>query len=277
MRIQIPIHSHYSLLFSDESDCESIFPTSRLQKGLLLFNKNICLSGEAVGFGMPVIKRGLQTIFPGSALTTVDHSGELWRIKIDYQLNLVEKIRRQGRKNIETKWLYSIKNLLAGAIRRTPLFRKLLSGFSIFLRRVFKLETGYAQSSLLGEISVSHWIKENSGTVRVEENVNRLPEGTTEIVVMNEQSAAYFKTYGDSSGIVLFKDKVGCWDRVKAEHAWFESTFPKVRFTLNELNRTTLYRGFEMMDDRLAWAGFGYSFAPSIKRLAYELKVEAEA
>jgi len=38
-----------------------------------------------------------------------------------------------------------------------------------------------------------------------------------------------------------------------------------------------LFRGRELVSSRLAWAGFGYSFPPSIKRFVYELGIERHA
>ena len=43
------------------------YPTSGLQKGLLLLETGQELSSEGVGFGVPVLKRGPRAVFPGSA------------------------------------------------------------------------------------------------------------------------------------------------------------------------------------------------------------------
>lgn len=276
MKIRIPILANYSLVFSDEVDTGNHFPTSALQKGLLLFNGEEPLTGEAVGFGMPVVKSGLQTVFPGSAKAFVDHTGDIWKIRVDYQLNLVEKISNSKRAYVENRLLYSCKNLLAGMIRRIPFSRAFLSSSSRLLRKIFQLGTGYAQSSEIAEISVSQVIKENSGVIHVEVDANRLPGEISEVIIMNEQSARYFQTYGDSTGRVIRKEKIGCWDQVKASSAWFQSSFPQVKFILEMLEGIKLYRGLEMVDDRLAWAGFGYSFPPAQKHLSYQLKIETK-
>lgn len=276
MRIQVPILANYSLAFSDEVDTENHFPTSTLQKGFLLLNGEEPLTGEAVGFGMPVIKRGLQAVFPGSAKAFVDHAGDTWKIRVVYQLNLVEKINNSKQVPIENRFLYAIKNIFAGMIRRIPFSRGFLSSSSRMLRRMFRLGTGYAQSGIIAEISVFQEIKENSGVIRVEVDASSLPAEATEVVIMNEQSANYFLNYRDSSGISLSKDKIGCWDQVTAESAWFDSYTPRVKFILENRIGTTLYRGLELVDDRLAWAGFGYSFHPSKERMSYELRIEVD-
>ena len=42
------------------------YPTRRLQKGLLLYAGEQELAEEGVGLGVPILKRGAQTVFPGS-------------------------------------------------------------------------------------------------------------------------------------------------------------------------------------------------------------------
>jgi len=43
------------------------YPSCRIQKGLILVHDNKDLSEEGVGFGVPVLKFGQKTIFPGYA------------------------------------------------------------------------------------------------------------------------------------------------------------------------------------------------------------------
>ena len=55
------------------------YPTRRLQRGLVLFDDGRDLSEEGVGFGVPVLKRGLQTVFPGAMELTVTSKGPTGR------------------------------------------------------------------------------------------------------------------------------------------------------------------------------------------------------
>ncbi|HEX9092323.1 MAG TPA: hypothetical protein VF831_12580, partial [Anaerolineales bacterium] len=42
------------------------FPTAAIQKGLIMIYEGQELCEEAVGFGVPILKRGLQAIFPST-------------------------------------------------------------------------------------------------------------------------------------------------------------------------------------------------------------------
>ena len=55
------------------------YPTARLQKGFLLVYNGEELAEEAVGFGVPVLKRGLQAIFPGGIELTARGRGQSGR------------------------------------------------------------------------------------------------------------------------------------------------------------------------------------------------------
>ena len=78
----------------------------------------------------------------------------------------------------------------------------------------------------------------------------------------------HFDRYRDTSGISLQGDEIGCWDEVNAEEAWFESSTRQIAFRLGQVKGARLFRGRELIGSRLAWAGFGYSFPPSIREIA---------
>jgi hypothetical protein len=95
----------------------------------------------------------------------------------------------------------------------------------------------------------------------------------TEVIVMNEQGGGFFDRFRDSTGANLFREKIGCWDKVAATEAWFECEKHGIAFTLTNVADATLYSGREMVDTRLAWSGFGYSIGPTFKRFEYTLKI----
>lgn len=274
MEIRIPLFHKSSLRLLDGSDHQNGYPTSTLQKGFLLFNNDEDLAGEAVGFGVPVLKLGLQAIFPGAVELDVQRNASQWQIATAYRMNLVEKIARRGKQDVENSQLYGIKNTLAAIIRRRPASRKILSGASGLIRKVFKLETHYAKSTFSTDIVLRHTILEGSGEIAVRVDNRNLPAEVTEVAIMNELSAEVFDRYRDSSGVRLVGDKIGCWDEVQAKKAWFESSSRHLRFSLKNVAGAKLYRGMEMVAGRLAWAGFGYSLSPSLKNFQYELRLE---
>ena len=70
MRLDIQLGQGLSLKIGDHLPSRDKYPTACLQKGFLLLNQDQELTEEAAGFGIPVLKRGLQTIFPGAVALT---------------------------------------------------------------------------------------------------------------------------------------------------------------------------------------------------------------
>jgi hypothetical protein len=274
MRLEIPLFQGLSLKIGDPSSSIKDYPTAHLQKGFLLLDRGQELAEEAVGFGVPVLKSGLQTIFPESVTLTWLQKGSTWEITALFKLNLVEKISIGANKHVENRLLYAIKKNLEAIIRRFPVFRGMLTATSSKLRQVFGLEISYVEADLSSDVNAIYIVDGQKGIVSVEIDASNLPAAITEVVVMNEQGAHYFDRYQDTSGIALQGDEIGCWDVVTADEAWFKSRTRQVGFRLGQVKDARLFRGRELVDSRLAWAGFGYSFPPSIKRLQYVMRIE---
>jgi hypothetical protein len=274
MDISIPIAPGMDLKIADRPQERGDYATSSLPKGFLLVADGLDLAEEAVGFGFPVVKRGLQTLFPGRINLRVDHPGPIWSVRAVYTLNLVEKISRVGTKAVENRLLYGIKNFMAELIRRLPMSRGLLTAISSRLREMFHWETVYADTGFSTEVKVIYTLAEETGKVLIEIDTTSLPPEISEVVVMNELGAHHFDHYQDSSGASLQGRQIGCWDELYTEEAWFESRARQVAFRLSQVEGTRLFRGWELVGSRLAWAGFGYAFPPSLQRLRYVLKIE---
>jgi len=274
MELNIPVFGGVTLKVADHQSDQGSYATSSLPKGIRLISDDLELIEEAVGFGFPVLKRGLQTLFPGSVDLTFEHRGSSWCIQSVFHLNLVEKIHKPGVGSIENKWVYTMKNAFAAMIRHFSLVRGLLTAISSGLRRIFGWKTTYEDSGFHAVVKLTHRIQEGAGKVEVEVEPSALPADTSEVVIMNEQGARYFDQFTDSSGVCLHGDEIGCWDEVVAASACFSSTTQKVLFRLHQVKGARLYSGRELVGSRLAWAGFGISFLPSVKKLSYHLEVE---
>jgi hypothetical protein len=274
MGIEIPLFQGLSLSISDPPSNKQAYSTASLQKGFLIMDQGQELAEEAVGFGVPVLKRGIQTIFPGSAALTWMRHATIWNITARFRLNRIEKFSRPGNSALENRLLYSAKDALAAAIRSLPILRAPLTALSSLLRRSFHLETIYAQAGFTTELQVLYTVDTQTGKVSIDIDTGDLPLGITEVMLMNEQGARAFDRYQDTSGLSLQGRAIGCWDEVTAPAAWFESRTHQVAFRLGQVNGAQLFRGREQVGSRLAWAGFGYSFSPSIHRFHYELKIE---
>jgi hypothetical protein len=274
MGIEIPLFQGLSLNIDGAPPDKKAYPTASLQKGFILNDHGQELAEEAVGFGVPVLKCGLQTIFPGAVTLTCLHQDASWNITALFKLDLVERISKADKSSVKNKFFYVAKDGLAALIRALPILRSPLTAISSQLRQSFKWETIYRPSGVSTWLKVLYTLDALRGSVGVEIDTRDLPPGITEVMVMNEQAAHAFDRYQDTSGILLQGQEIGCWDEVNAPEAWFESTAHRVAFRLCQVKGARLFRGRELVGSRLAWAGFGYSFSPSIQSFRYEMRIE---
>jgi hypothetical protein len=100
MKIDLTLSDGISLQIAAGTKYDATYPTGRIQKGWVLICDDQDLSEEAVGFGVPILKRGLQTIFPGEVELYPDMGGLQSKFTARYKLNLEEKIGKPGSGNI---------------------------------------------------------------------------------------------------------------------------------------------------------------------------------
>jgi hypothetical protein len=275
MEISIGLPQGLQLKIADGLDSNSEYPSSSLQKAFLLVHNGRSMAQEAVGFGFPVIKRGLTALFPGSVKLSSNQQGKDKQAEAVYTLNLKEKIIRQGKKRIQHEIVYTIKNFMALLIRRVAFLRGILTGVSNALRKAFGWETAYEDAGVYMKVKVTYTVPSASDEMRVDVDwAGQANRGITELIVMNEQGADHFDQYTESSGNCLQGNKIGCWDEVFAHEASFIGAESHVRFTLSQVNGARLYCGRERIGSRLAWAGFGYSVNPAANRFSYTIKID---
>lgn len=273
MKLSVPLGDGLCLTIADQSETTSDYPTRRLQKGLLLRDGEQDLAEEGVGFGVPILKRGAQTIFPGSVELTASRTGADWEVTAVYAMDLVERLGRPGGASLRSGPLYAIKDALAAAHRRVPALRGPLTALSAALRRVFRWSTVYERTATRARIRVRYAIDASRGRIGVRVETAGLPREVSEVVVMNELGAHFFDRYTDADGADLRGAAVGTWDAVTAPWARFASTTHKVAFSLARVEGARLSRGRELIGSRLAWAGFGYALAPLPGAFVYEIHV----
>lgn len=275
MKIDLPLTDGMALQIASRADRGASYPTAQIQKGLVLYCEGEDLSEEAVGFGIPILKRGLQATFPGEVELYPHQSGSPNKFTARYQLNLEERIARSGSGTINNPLLYTSKNMLAGLIRRLPFIRKLLTGTSSLLRSIFRWETTYVPGDFSTYMALTYTIDAANGIILVElMGQEIIPGSIGEIIIMNEQGAHHFDQYQETNGAIRTGSEIGCWDEVPSAYAAFISSRKKISFSLKQVKGARLYRGRELIGKRLAWSGFGYSFPPSLDHFCYEISIK---
>ncbi len=275
MELIVPVLRDVNLTIADSFQNGGHYPTSSLQKGLLMSTGTIDLAEEAVGFGLPVLKRGLRAFFPGEVRLETNHRNEILEITATFTLDLEERLAADGQSLINNRLLYLTKNFLAAIMRRIPPARRGLANISSALRKHYGWQTRYARSESRDQIRMIYLIKEQAGIAEIQLDAGEADlRDVTELIIMNEQGAGAFDRYRDSSCNDLSGDGIGLWDEVIPDHAGFISTTYQLAFSLSRIPGARLYRGREAVDSRLAWAGFGYSMPPTLRNFSYLVKIE---
>lgn len=252
------------------------YPTGRLQRGLVIVDGGYDLAQEGVGFGVPVLKRGLQTVFPGGMELSLTTDQADWQVTAVFRLDLVERLAaRSG--VVQPRLVYAAKDSLAAVHRRVAALRRPLTATSNALRRRLGWSTVYEQTDLVATVPVTYTVRRGEGVVSIAVDLAGVPAPVTEIVLMNELGAGHFDRYEDSSGASLTGAAVGTWDEVTAATAAFVSSRRRLAFTLARVPGAKLLRGREDVADRLAWAGFGHVVRRGASSFAYDVHFERRA
>ena len=275
MSLTIPVLQNLALSMSTEPDGHSSYPTAALQKGFLLRFHEQTLAEEAVGFGVPVLKFGLQALFPGSVEIRVEPAGSVRRIRAAYTLDLVERISRNENTILKNPSLYGAKDRLAGLLRRAPALRSSLTALSSIVRRIFGWKTTYRPAGFSANVALLYTLDPDTGSLQIEVEPDCLRRLTaTELILMDEQGAHAFDRYEEPGGVRLTGKEIGCWDEVRAPQASFTGSGLGVRFTVSQAAGARLSRGRELVGSRLAWAGFGHVLPLPAGQCQYSLRLE---
>jgi hypothetical protein len=253
------------------------YPTSGLQKGLLLLEAGQELSSEGVGFGVPVLKRGPRAVFPGSAEIIV-HPETPRTVTMLYTMDRVERLGGRRHRLFLHRPLDEAREAFALLYRRAPLLRRPLLAASNGIRWLLRAKTRFEQTTPLAVVPVTYATGERPSEVVVSADLSHLPDAVTEVVLMNELGADVFGRFVDSDGADLRGADIGAWNPVRAATASFVAERSGVSFTLGsdpdpDAPGVRLYRGREVAKGRLAWAGFGYSLRPGPAAFIYTLRI----
>jgi hypothetical protein len=257
----------------------SAYPTDGLQRGLLLMDGGAELGGEGVGFGVPVLKRGARAVFAGEAEVTRDAEAP-GTVVITYVMDRAERLGGRRHASGLLIPLDLARELLALLYRRAPALRPALMVCSIGIRRLLRVQTRYEPIPPVVRVPVVYTLDADSSVLVVRVELRGLPPDVTEVVVMNELGAAYFDQYTERGGRTETGRHIGAWDVVRAPSAGFGGS-GGVWFRLDRdpdaAVAARLYRGREQVRGRLAWAGFGYCFAPGPTSFSYAVRIGRSA
>ncbi len=272
VRIEMPLGS--CLYFKNPEIEQGDYPASRIQKGLVLVRENRDLSEEGIGFGVPVLKFGHETIFPGNASVSTEKNGDISTVIIDYDMNLAERMVVKSRKRIESEAFYKIKEYFSWLHRKYPQLRGILVRSSNSLRRTCDIETRFEKIASAGTANVVNTVNAKKGTIHVSMDISRVKkEGCTEVNIMNELGANNFDRYRDSNGLFLKEKAIGTWEEIFADEASFVDAVDNIAFTLKQVKRARMFRGRELVEGRLAWSGFAYVLPQDIINFAYDIRI----
>lgn len=272
VRIEMPLG--ICLHIKDPEIEQGDYPASRIQKGLVLVHENRDLSEEGIGFGVPVLKFGHETIFPGNACVTAEKDGDISVVKIDYDMNLVERMVVKSSKRIDSKAFYKIKEYFSWLHREYPQLRGILVRSSNSLRRTCDIETRFEKIASAGIASVVNTVNAKKGTIHVSMDISKVKkEGYTEVNIMNELGANHFDRYRDSNGLFLKGKAIGTWEEIFVDGASFIDPYDNIAFTLKQVKRARMFRGRELVEGRLAWSGLAYKLPQDIVNFAYDIMI----
>ena len=238
------------------------FPTDALQKGLTLEYRGRDLCEEGVGFGVPVLKKGLEAIFPGASSVRHPDADPL-HLVIEYRMNLGERLALRGNPRFESPLVSSLKDIVALLHRSYPITRGALTGISNAMRALFGIRTVFERRPSAGTLVMEYRIDPSAREILMSLDASGLDrDGLTELIVMNELGARHFREYADSDGLSLRDRGIGTWSPVAAAEASFRDPRYGILFRLRRVKGARLFRGRELVRRRLAWSGFAYVMPP---------------
>ena len=257
-------------LVLDPAGSHNGYPSSRIQKGITLACAGVDLCEEGVGFGVPVLRTELETIFP-SAARLVGSGGDPARVTVAYEMSLVGRVgapgfRRPGR------LLAAANEVFARLHRGYPFLRTTLTTVSAVLTRSLGLSTVFESSRSRGTIICEYTVDVPGAQLGIHmDALGARRDGCVELILMNELGASRFTRYSDSDGLVLNGDEIESWSLVRAQRASLADPGTGISFSADRRPGARLYRGRELDAARLAWAGFAYVLPAMTGRFDYRL------
>ncbi len=241
---------------------------ARLQKGLVLVVNGSELIEEGAGFGVPIAKYSDLTYFAKTATVYAEKQNEnLTIITKVFLLDSVSKKRIHGA-FINDK-LYSI---IHKAFEKAYIHQgKMRSTFDwiMRLRKLIGIETHFSNASPRGIATVVYHCYPDQ--IKISADFSELKkENCREILILNEQGANFFRRHR-SGGKVLEDIKIGAWSKVDSGKGEYSDLQGRISFSMEKIDGSTLYCGWEYVKDRFSWAGMTYALNPKVSIFNYTI------
>jgi hypothetical protein len=247
---------------------------SGIHKGLVLVHRGREVVGEGAGIGVPVVKYSDKTFFPGTAEVSISSVSDEDPpvITKTFVLDTVSKKRVRDGSYFNDRLYHAIHRMFTRLYIPNkplrPLFDKLME-----LRGAVGIHTEFVKTAPRGRVSVTYELRPDGIDVEVDLlSLDR--EGCEEIVILNEQGSTFFTLYRDSAGLEFVGRDIGPWDEVRADRASLSFGDLSLTYILRRAKGVSLYRGWEQVEGRLAWAGLNYSLSPELPSFSFRIQLQ---
>lgn len=244
--------------------------TAGLQKGVIVHLDGRPLCEEGMGFGVPAIRYGVDTYLSFTAVSEQKHPSHGETITKTFVFDAVQRMRHRGRLLTHpwhyafVTWRSALYQWLRPAQRLLPVWNRLM--------RTAGLEYCFERCEPLCAVPVTYEIGDDE--VAIEVDLAPVVGRGLSTFILNEQGARSFSRYKDPAGLVLEREAISGWAKVKADRASLMSADRRLGFSVPQVPGTTLYRGWELLPDQLAWSGFVYDASRlDGGRLSYRVKL----
>jgi len=264
----IPISRFLSLrLYPDNRPCNRFI--AGLQKGLVFVYQGKEMIGEGTGFGVPIVRYGDKTYFPGSATMQIfQRNGSTVATK-DYALNMVSEKTFGGAK-IDNRLMHRLARLQEAIYQKHRQLSPIMLRSWHMSNRI-GVRINFVQRKPIGDVLVTYQVDSQIVHVKADFRLtekNRLQR----IFLLNEQGARFFRKYYDSNNTVLFDEEIGAWEKVEADWACVSDKGREAGFRLWTVKDSILHRGREFLAGSLDWIGLDYEAGPDRTNFGYEIE-----
>ena len=245
--------------------------TAPLQKGLVLVLNGNELVEEGMGFGVPVVKYKDKTYFSSSANSLVKKSVYSSALVKSFVLDTVSRKRIGNGFYVDDKLYHFLHRAFELLYLKYPSLARSFNRI-MELRRTFKIQTEFRRVKPRGKIIFEYCCTPKEILIKTELSLLEL-DRCREILILNEQGSSFFRRYADSSGLVLFDQKIGAWTEVTADTASLSDSKQTLEFAVKSKSASALFRGWEKTRNRFSWGGLAYRLPPRNSTFCYSIRL----